>query len=289
VSAATFRGLTIHNGSSGGASVVRWVRRFYRLAIPLILGGMFLHHGLDFGRKLRRHLARENRRRFVPRWNRWERSEHGLLLISFIALAYSGFAIKSPKAAWGLPFVWLGGEPFRSTFHRTFALVFVLVSLMHLLRVVGTARGRRFLGGMAFRLNDARTLRNFVSGTAPELPEESTPGRFSYIAKAEYWALVWGGVVMTLTGAALVFNEWTLTHLPGWAPDLATNVHWYEALLATLAIIVWHFYPVIFNPDVYPLDLAMFTGKAPGHPPADSNPGQPPMKDRQSASDPTRK
>jgi hypothetical protein len=38
-------------------------------------------------------------------------------------------------------------------------------------------------------------------------------------------------------------------------------VHFYEAVLATLAILVWHLYFVIFNPDVYPMNLAWFTGR----------------------------
>jgi hypothetical protein len=42
--------------------------------------------------------------------------------------------------------------------------------------------------------------------------------------------------------------------------DVATSVHFYEALLATLAIVVWHFYTVIFDPDVYPMDTAWLTG-----------------------------
>jgi len=37
-------------------------------------------------------------------------------------------------------------------------------------------------------------------------------------------------------------------------------VHFYEAVLATLAILVWHLYFVIFNPDVYPMNMAWFTG-----------------------------
>jgi len=38
-------------------------------------------------------------------------------------------------------------------------------------------------------------------------------------------------------------------------------VHFYEAVLATLAIVVWHFYSVIFDPDVYPLNTAFLTGR----------------------------
>ena len=37
-------------------------------------------------------------------------------------------------------------------------------------------------------------------------------------------------------------------------------MHYYEAWLATLAILVWHFYFVIFNPDVYPMNLACWKG-----------------------------
>ena len=43
--------------------------------------------------------------------------------------------------------------------------------------------------------------------------------------------------------------------------DVSRTVHFYEAVLATLAIIVWHFYFVIFNPDVYPMNLAWLTGR----------------------------
>jgi hypothetical protein len=43
--------------------------------------------------------------------------------------------------------------------------------------------------------------------------------------------------------------------------DIALAIHFYEAILATLAIIVWHFYHVIFDPDVYPLNFALVDGK----------------------------
>ena len=57
-----------------------------------------------------------------------------------------------------------------------------------------------------------------------------------------------------------IANAFALEFLPKSVLDVATAVHWYEALLATLAILVWHFYSVIFDPDVYPLDTAALTG-----------------------------
>jgi hypothetical protein len=37
-------------------------------------------------------------------------------------------------------------------------------------------------------------------------------------------------------------------------------MHFYEAWLAFLAILVWHVYFVIFNPDMYPMNLAWLKG-----------------------------
>jgi cytochrome b subunit of formate dehydrogenase len=77
----------------------------------------------------------------------------------------------------------------------------------------------------------------------------------------EYWALVWGTIVMVVTGLMLWFKVGVGNILPRWSLDAATAVHFYEAILATLAIIVWHFYQVIFDPDVYPLNWAWYDGK----------------------------
>jgi hypothetical protein len=135
-----------------------------------------------------------------------------------------------------------------------------------MVRVILKPRGRRLIAGLAFRIQDVTHAMGFFTGKVPSMhaPE---PHGFSYVAKAEYWALVWGSVVMTLTGGLLVFKNWTLAHLPAWIPDLATYIHYYEAVLASLAILVWHFYTVMFDPDVYPLDTAMIYGKvhAGGH------------------------
>ena len=42
---------------------------------------------------------------------------------------------------------------------------------------------------------------------------------------------------------------------------MCSRRHFYEAVLATLAIVVWHFYQVIFDPDVYPLNFAFIDGR----------------------------
>ena len=66
---------------------------------------------------------------------------------------------------------------------------------------------------------------------------------------------------MAATGFVLWFVTEALRYMPLWFLDVATLVHLYEAWLASLAILVWHFYYVIFNPDVYPVNWTWLTGK----------------------------
>src|SRR5689334_7136697 len=79
----------------------------------------------------------------------------------------------------------------------------------------------------------------------------------------EYWAFLWGTAVMAISGFLLWFHNFALRHFPKWMTDAATAVHWYEALLATFSILLWHFYMVIFDPLVYPMDTAWLDGKTP--------------------------
>jgi cytochrome b subunit of formate dehydrogenase len=85
--------------------------------------------------------------------------------------------------------------------------------------------------------------------------------RFGYPEKAEYWAVIWGTIIMGLTGLMIWFKISVFGFLPRWWIDIALAVHFYEAVLATLAIIVWHFYHVIFDPDVYPINWAVLDGR----------------------------
>ena len=81
--------------------------------------------------------------------------------------------------------------------------------------------------------------------------------RFTYAEKAEYWALVWGMFVMAGTGVMLWAKVFVGDLLPRWWLDIATAIHFYEAVLATLAIVVWHFYQVFLDPGRLPHELGM--------------------------------
>ena len=93
--------------------------------------------------------------------------------------------------------------------------------------------------------------------------DEPQFAKFSYAEKIEYGGFLWGTAVMAISGFLLWFDNFALRHFPKWITDAATAVHWYEALLATLSILLWHFYMVIFDPLVYPMDTAWLDGQIP--------------------------
>ena len=78
---------------------------------------------------------------------------------------------------------------------------------------------------------------------------------------AAVYNVVWGAIVMIASGTLLWANNLAMKFLPKLWLDVSTSVHFYEAVLATLAIVVWHFYSIMFDPDVYPLNTAFLTGR----------------------------
>jgi len=148
----------------------------------------------------------------------------------------------------------------RGILHRIAAVVLVGVSLYHLYYVFFVPRGRQLLRDLLPVHKDISDLFGVLKYNLGLSKRKPSFGRFSYIEKSEYWALVWGTVVMGITGIILWFDNTFLGLLTKLWWDVARTVHYYEAWLATLAIIVWHFYFVIFNPDTYPINLAFWKG-----------------------------
>jgi cytochrome b subunit of formate dehydrogenase len=259
----------VTEGNSEPAAL-RWVRQFYWLIIPVTIGLMLLHNGGDWVRKLidrrfsvrrdtlgDRSFSEHGELRMLP----FERVQHAVLALSFLTLAWSGFALKYPDQLWARPLLSMEGTyAMRSLIHRIAAGVFMAVTLTHLVSLVVSRKLREHWKEMLPTTNDPReALSNFAYnlGLGSEPPGRSS---HSYVEKAEYWAVAWGAVVMISTGLLLWANNLVLKLLPKSWLDVATSVHFYEAVLATLAIVVWHFYPVIFDPDVYPLNTAFLTG-----------------------------
>jgi len=261
--------------------VLRVVRIVYLWLIAITIGGMVLHGLLDFGHKAGRRLraqlagaahaaaaAGSAATHAVTEGGRWflrmtvsERLQHGLLAVSFFTLVFTGFALKFPET-WA--FAWLarleGGYAWRSLIHRGAAVVMIATSLWHVGYLFG-ARGRRLVRDLLPRPADAVQAFQNVAYLIGRRPAPPAFERFGYIEKVEYWALIWGTVVMSVTGVLLWFTNLSLRWLDKWVLDLATLVHYYEAWLAFLAIVVWHLYQNIANPDVYPMNWTWLHGR----------------------------
>jgi len=192
-----------------------------------------------------------------------ERVQHIFLFTSFITLVITGFGLKFPEAFWVKWIVFIIGRnafELRGLVHRIAAVMMISTSIYHLGYVIFTKRGRKLIVDLWFTKKDIIDIfvafRYYLSKNAPA-PKF---GRFGYIEKLEYWAVVWGTVVMGATGAFLWFNNTFLPIIGMQGMYISTAIHWYEAILATLAIIVWHFYSIFLNPDVFPMNKAWFTG-----------------------------
>jgi cytochrome b subunit of formate dehydrogenase len=250
--------------------IIYFIASAYISLIFIVIGLMFVHNLFDFFRKSKikkmkqRGLIREEEHghSLYVRMNLNERIQHITLAVSFLLLVITGFMLSYPNSWWASHIRDLSSGAFeaRSLIHRIAAVTMVAVSLFHIYYVSFTDRGRELIKDLlpGYKdIRDAIDVAKFnlgISKTKPKLD------RFSYVEKAEYWALVWGTIVMTVTGVIMWFDNTFMGILTKLGWDIARTVHYYEAWLAFLAIVVWHFYFVIFNPDAYPLNLAFWKG-----------------------------
>lgn len=240
-----------------GSVLSYWIRTFYIWLIVILIGGMVGHNVIIWRKKA--IAVRRAQDRSVIRMTPQQRWQHLLLLISFTVLALTGFALKYPDS-W---LAWLLGssESFRRITHRVAGVVMIGVGLYHIVYVFCTKEG--WEGFKAFRptkqdVYDAIHNMLYYLGRRPDRPMF---GQFTYAEKLEYWALVWGIIIMSITGLMAWFEVSVTKLLPRWSIDVALTIHFYEAVLATLAIIVWHLYQVVFDPDVYPMNWAWWDGR----------------------------
>jgi cytochrome b subunit of formate dehydrogenase len=234
-------------------TAIKWI---YIVAILATIGFMLSHNFVVWSFKARAQKRASNRT--VVRMNANQRAQHAILVVSFTVLVLSGFALVWPESWLGIAFI---NEGVRRWIHRVAAVVMMVLGAYHIGYMTITTEGRRGLRDFWLKFSDfgdiVRIFRYYL-GLSTEKPAF---GRFTYAEKIEYWAGMWGTIVMSVTGIVIWFAVTVTNWIPRWWVDIATTIHLFEAILATLSIAVWHFYHVIFDPDVYPMNWAWYDGR----------------------------
>jgi formate dehydrogenase gamma subunit len=200
------------------------------------------------------------------RFSRRQRAEHTLVMSLFIILATTGFPQKFSDAAWARGMLSLmGGVEIARSIHRFAGIAFAMLAAVHIgtavvLVTTGTSRPSMVPGRKDFA-DAVTTLRYYLGATE----KQARFDRFDYRQKFEYWGLVMGGLLMVATGLILYFPLAVTRLLPGVAIPIAKVAHSNEGLMAFLVVITWHIYNAHLNPDVFPFDFTIFTGKISRH------------------------
>jgi formate dehydrogenase gamma subunit len=272
-------------GSPTSDPIVFYVRMFYTLIIGAMTFGFVTMIGLDLYRRyhvvspkslgllLFRMLGLGRRReesaaksegsvRTFERLTLNERLQHGTLIVSFMLLVVTGLPLFFYH--FKLFHALIPGETLfqlRGAMHRVAAVILIVLSVWHALYILFTHRGHREFLEFLPRWRDITDFIDLVKYSIGKVPSPPRFGKYNIYHKFEYWAVVWGTTVMIATGFLLWFEVESAIFFPKWLLDIARVVHGYEATLAFLAIIIWHFYNVHFNPEVFPLSQLWITGK----------------------------
>ena len=221
------------------------------------------------------------------RMNPTERAQHILLVVSFTLLVLTGlplmfYELRIFKSIFSIE----NAFAFRGILHRLAAVILIVDIAWHFGYTLLTKRGRDNFREMVPRVKDAldaATLFGYNVGLSlwlyrkgilkaffdrhPFWKFEHPPeyGRYNFVEKLEYFSVAWGSLVMILSGFFMWNVELSLRIFPLWVHDIFVIVHGYEAMLAFLAIIIWHMYNVHLNPEVFPMSKVWLNGKITGH------------------------
>jgi formate dehydrogenase subunit gamma len=207
-------------------------------------------------------MTRRDASHTVLRFSAWARVQHAAMILLFAVLLVTGLPQKWPYADLSRWLIDAMGGIFAVRWvHRMAGIVFAAFTVAHLaVAVAGIALGRMKPTMLLTRRDFRDTVENlrYYLGKRPEPPRF---GRYDYRQKFEYWGLVFGSLIMVASGFILYFPIAISRMLPAELIPAAKVMHSNEAMLALLIVLIWHMYGAHLNPDVFPFDTSIFTGR----------------------------
>ena len=187
--------------------------------------------------------------------------EHWVQLLTFSALVVTGLSQRFftlDISRWFI--LHAGGIDSVRLIHRYTGIIFTCAVAAHILAAVFGLVIKKWQPSMVITKND---FLNAVHNIKYYLGKEQYPApgsRYSYTQKFEYWGILTGGLLMIVSGAVLWKPLFITRFMTGEIIPAAKVLHSNEALVVFLIISVWHIYNAIFSPEVFPLNMSIFTG-----------------------------
>jgi len=189
-----------------------------------------------------------------------ERIQHFLLIGTFFILIVTGL----PVFFYDIKFLKPLFSPEKSFYirgiiHRVAAVVMILNLVWHILYTIFTKRGRDNFKEMIPKFKDIRDAFEIFwhhAGLTRFLNRKGILKNF--FSRYPYW------LFENVSGFLMWKVELSLSLFPLWVHDIFIILHGYEAILAFLAVIIWHMYNVHLNPEVFPMSKIWLNGKITG-------------------------
>jgi len=255
--------------------VAAWTATFFRWFTIIVVVALICHIVLDFQARIRLRKAERAAKNMaiqstekILRFDVHLLSQHFLLMVSVTILILSAvflWGLRYPGAHWANTLTGLvGGIDFWRVIHRVGGSLLIFMCGYHIIYILIHPEGRRNFVSLLPRWRDFSDCGYNLMWFFGVRNERPSFGRFTYFEKFDYWAVFWGCAIMIISGLSMWFPSMVRRLLPTAMPsffDVAKEAHAHEALLAVLAIVIWHLYNVHIRPDRFPGTLFFLHGR----------------------------